>query len=102
LSEPVIDVPNTRLTFNFYGTKPNGREVKMTDPVVTNVVAHPPTKYIDDPTLARGTTKQIDFAVDGEDVTLYREIYQNGQLVGSQKFFSHYAPWQAVYLRGTR
>jgi hypothetical protein len=102
LIEPVIDVPNTRLTFNFYGTKPNGREVKMTDPVVTNVVAHPPTKYIDDPTLARGTTKQIDFAVDGEDVTLYREIYQNGQLVGSQKFFSHYAPWQAVYLRGTR
>jgi len=102
LIEPVIDIPNSRLTFNFYGTKPNGREVKMTDPVVSNIVPHPPTKYIDDPTLPRGTTKQIDFAVDGEDVTLYREIYQNGQLVTREKFFSHYSPWQAVFLRGTR
>ena len=102
LIEPVLDLKNLRLTFNFYGTKPNGREVKMTEPEVTNKVAHPPTKYIDDPTLPRGTTKQIDFAVDGEDVTLYREIYQNGQLVSRQKFFSRYDPWQAVFLRGTK
>lgn len=102
LIEPVLDLKNLRLTFNFYGTKPNGREVKMTDPVVTNPVPHPPTKYIDDPTLPKGTLKQIDFSVDGEDVTLYREIYQNGELIARQKFFSHYAPWQAVYLRGTK
>jgi vancomycin resistance protein YoaR len=102
LIEPVLDEKNLKLTFNFYGTKPNGRQVKMTDPVVSNPVAHPPTKYIDDPTLPRGTTKQIDFAVDGEDVTLYREIYQNGQLVLREKFFSHYDPWQAIFLRGTK
>ena len=102
LIEPVFDEKNLKLTFNFYGTKPNGREVKMTEPVVSNKVPHPPTKYIDDATLPRGTTKQIDFAVDGEDVTLYREIYQNGQLVTREKFFSHYDPWQAVFLRGTR
>ncbi len=102
LIEPALDVPNLRLTFNFYGTKPNGRQVKMTDPAVSNIVPHPPTKYIDDPTLPRGTTKQIDFAVDGEDVTLYREIYQNGQLVTREKFTSHYSPWQAVFLRGTK
>lgn len=102
LIEPVIDLVNLRLTFNFYGTKPQGREVKMTDPVVTNPVPHPPTKYIDDPTLPRGTTKQIDFAVDGADATLYRDIYQNGQLIAHQKFFSHYDPWQAIYLRGTK
>ncbi|HZQ06676.1 MAG TPA: VanW family protein [Anaerolineae bacterium] len=102
LIESVIDVPNNKLSFNFYGTKPNGREVKMTDPVVSNIQPHPPTKYIDDPTLPKGQLKQIDFAVDGEDVTLYREIYQNGTLVTRQKFFSHYDPWQAVYLRGTK
>lgn len=102
LIEPVFDEKNLRLTFNFYGTKPNGREVKMTEPEVTNKVPHPPTKYIDDPTLPRGTIKQIDFAVDGEDVTLYREIYQNGQLVLREKFFSHYDPWRAIYLRGTK
>lgn len=102
LIEPVIDVENSQLTFNFYGTKPAGREVKMTDPVVSNPVPHPPTKYIDDPNLPKGTLKQIDFAVDGEEVTLYREIYQNGQLVTREKFFSHYDPWQAIYLRGTK
>lgn len=102
LIEPVLDAKNLRLTFNFYGTKPNGREVKMTEPEVSNKVPHPPTKYIDDPNLARGKTKQIDFAVDGEDVVLYREIYQNGQLVTREKFKSHYDPWQAVYLRGTK
>ncbi len=97
-----FDAQNTTLSFELYGTIPNGRQVKMTEPVVTNKVPHPPTRYIDDPTLPRGTTKQVDFAVDGEDVTLYREIYENGKLVSSQKFFSHYDPWQAVYLRGTR
>jgi hypothetical protein len=40
--------------------------------------------------------------VDGEDVTLYRDIYQDGVLVAHQKFFSHYDPWQAIYLRGTK
>lgn len=102
LIEPVIDEKNLKLTFNFYGTKPKGREIKMTDPVVSNIVAHPPAKYIDDATMPRGTTKQVDFAVDGEDVTLYRETYQNGQLVTREKFFSHYDPWQAVFLRGTK
>lgn len=102
LIESVADIPNLKLTFNFYGTKPNGREVKMTEPEVTNKVPHPPTKYIDDPNLPRGTTKQIDFAVDGEDVTLYREIYQNGQLVTRERFLSRYEPWTAIYLRGTK
>lgn len=102
LIENVIDVENSRLTFNFYGTKVPGREVKMTDPVVSNPVPHPATRYIDDPTLPAGQLKQVDFAVDGEDVTLYRDIYQDGYLIAHQKFFSHYDPWQAVYMRGTR
>ena len=51
LIEPVADIENLRLTFNFYGTKVSGREVKMTEPEITNQVPHPPTKYIDDPNL---------------------------------------------------
>jgi vancomycin resistance protein YoaR len=102
LIESEFDAQNTTLMFNMYGTLPNGREVKMTEPEVTNIVPHPPTRYIDDPTLPRGTTNQVDFAVDGEDVTLYREIYENGELIARQKFTSRYAPWQAVYLRGTK
>lgn len=101
LIESVFDPQKYTLAFNIYGTKPN-REVKMTEPEVTNKVPHPPAKYIDDPTLPKGTIKQVDFAVDGEEVTLYRQIYVDGRLVSQQKFFSRYAPWQAVFLRGTR
>jgi vancomycin resistance protein YoaR len=101
LIETSIDEKNTTLTFNFYGTKPN-REVKLVGPEVTNVQAHGPAIYNDDPTLAKGTVTQVDFAVDGEDVTIYREIYVDGQLITREKFFSRYAPWQAVYQRGTR
>jgi vancomycin resistance protein YoaR len=101
LIEPVIDEANTTLTFNLYGTKPN-REVKMEGPEVTNIKPHGPAIYNDDPSLAKGVVKQVDFAVDGEDVTLYRDIYVDGQLVKHEKFFSRYAPWQAIYQVGTR
>lgn len=101
LIEPGIDEKNTTLTFNFYGTKPN-RQVKLIGPEVTNVKPHGPPIYTDDPSLPKGTLKQVDFAVDGEDVTIFREIYVNGQLVKRDKFFSRYQPWQARYLRGTR
>jgi vancomycin resistance protein YoaR len=101
LIETVVDEKSTTLTFNFYGTKPN-REVKLVGPDVTNVKPHPPAIYNDDPTLPKGTVKQVDFGVDGEDVTLYREIYVDGQLIKRERFFSRYAPWQAVFMRGTR
>jgi vancomycin resistance protein YoaR len=101
LIETSVDETNTTLTFNFYGTKPN-REVKLVGPEVTNIVAHGPAIYNDDPTLAKGTVKQTDFSVDGEDVTIYREIYVDGQLDKRERFFSRYAPWQAVFQRGTR
>ncbi len=101
LIETNADVPNLTLTFNFYGTKSN-REVKLVGPEVTNIKPHAADVYQDDPTLPKGTIKQVDFGVDGEDVTIYREIYVNGQMIKRDKFFSRYAPWTAVYLRGTR
>lgn len=100
LIETSVDEKNTILTFNFYGTKPN-REVKLVGPEVTNIKPHGPAIYNDDPTLAVGTVKQVDFAVDGEDVTIYREVYVDGQMTKREKFFSRYAPWQAIFQRGT-
>jgi vancomycin resistance protein YoaR len=101
LVEPIIDEKNTTLTFNLYGTKPN-REVKLVGPEVSNVKPHGPDIYNDDPSLPKGVVKQVDFSVDGEDVTVYREIYIGGQLSTRDKFFSRYAPWQAIFQRGTR
>jgi vancomycin resistance protein YoaR len=101
LIQPKIDLRTTTLTFNFYGTKPN-RTVEMEDPVVENIVPHGPAIYTDDPTLKKGVTKQVDFAHDGEDVTVWRKILVNGQVVKREKFFSRYEPWVARYNVGTK
>ena len=101
LIQTKIDLRTTTLTFNFYGTKPN-RTVEMEDPIVENIVPHGPPIYTDDPTLKKGVTQQVDFAHDGEDVTVWRKISVNGQLVKRDKFFSRYQPWVARYNVGTK
>ena len=101
LIQTKFDLKTTTLTFNFYGTKPN-RTVEMEDPIMENIVPHGPAIYTDDPTLKKGTTKQVDFAHDGADVTVWRKILVNGQLVKREKFFSRYEPWVARYQVGTK
>ena len=101
LIQPKVDLRTTTLTFNFYGTKPN-RTVEMEDPIIENIVPHGPAIYTDDPTLNKGVTKQVDFAHDGEDVTVWRKILVNGQIVKREKFFSRYQPWVARYNVGTK
>jgi len=101
LIQPKLDLKTTTLTFNLYGTKPN-RTVEMEDPIVENVVPHGPAIYTDDPTLKKGVTKQVDFEHDGGDVTIWRKITANGQLVKRDKFFSRYEPWVARYQVGTK
>ena len=88
------------MTFKFYST-PDGRQVTVSDPIVENVVAHPPDKYEEDPTLAAGVTKQVDYAVDGADVTVNRTVTLNGQVISQDRIFTKYQPWQAVFMVGT-
>ncbi len=101
LIQPKIDLRTTTLTFNFYGTKPN-RTVEMEEPIVENIVPHGPPIYTEDPTLNKGVTKQVDYAHDGADVTIWRKIIVNGQVVKRERFFSRYQPWVARYLVGTK
>jgi vancomycin resistance protein YoaR len=96
-----VDRANQTLTFRYYGTNP-GRTVEMDGPYESNPVPHGPAVYRDDPTLPKGQTKQIEWAKDGLDVTVYRIIKVDGVEVQRDTFFSRYRPWQAVYLRGTR
>ncbi len=101
LIAPKFDLKTTTLTFTFYGTKPN-RTVEMQDPITENIIPHGPAVYTDDPTLKKGVTKQVDTAHDGMDVTIWRTIKVNGQVVKKDKFFSRYEPWVARYLVGTK
>lgn len=96
-----VDPVLSQLTFTLYGAK-DGREVTMTQPVITSQTPPPEPLYQDDPTLPKGTTKQVDFAASGAKVSFTRTVSRNGEILISEKFASNYRPWQAVYLRGTK
>ncbi len=91
----------TDLTINIYG-KSDGRQVSVSAPIITNVSPAPPELRQDDPTLPKGTVKQVDFAAAGANVTFKRTIIKEGQLPVSETYHSNYRPWQAIFLVGTK
>ncbi len=101
LIQTYVDRDANKVTFRYYGTNP-GRTVEMEGPIEANPAPHGPAVYRDDPTLPKGEKKQIEWAKDGLDVTVYRIIKENGVEVRRDTFFSRYLPWQAVYLVGTK
>jgi vancomycin resistance protein YoaR len=88
------------LYFKLYGT-PDGRTVEITEPVVSNIVAPPEPHYQDDPTLPKGTVKQIDFEAWGASSRFSRTVSRGGEVIYEDTFSSTYQPWRAVYLVGT-
>ncbi len=96
LIETYVDTANATLTFRFYSTS-DGRTVQKDGPYITNIVPHGPPLYEENAELSPGQSRQVDFAVDGADVTVYRTVYRDGQVLYEDTFFSQYIPWQAVY-----
>lgn len=90
-----------QLEISLYGTL-DGRSVNLTQPVITNRIPPPPDLYQDDPNLAKGIIKQIDYKAEGSTASFTREVFQNGKKIISDKFVSNYAPWKSVFLRGTK
>lgn len=101
LIETEADAQTGTLAFRFYSTS-TGRTVEMEGPFEDNVVVHGEPIYEDDPTLPKGTTKQVEWARNGVDVTLYRIIKEGDEVISREEFFSRYKPWQARYLVGTK
>lgn len=94
--------PNiNQLTFSLYGTTDN-RQVVISKPTITNQTPAPPDEFQDDPTLPKGTVRQIDFKADGAKVTFTRQVTKNNKVIISDNFISNFRPWKAVYLRGTK
>ncbi|MBN1888058.1 MAG: VanW family protein [Thermoflexales bacterium] len=87
------------LTFKFYST-PDGRQVTLGKPEVVNVVPHGPDIIEEDPSLPPGTRKQVDWAVDGADVTVRRLVERDGVVLYQDALFTRYLPWQAVFQVG--
>lgn len=89
------------LYVDLYGT-PDGRQVTLTKPIITNQTPPPPELRQDDPTLPKGTVKQVDWAAWGANVSFKRTVVRAGQTLIDETWRSNYKPWQAVYLVGTK
>lgn len=94
-----VDTKNLTLTFELYGTS-DGRKAEIINHKVWDVSAPPPDLYQDDPTLATGRVKQVDWAAWGAKTSFDYRVTRNGEILQNTSFFSNFRPWQAVYLRG--
>ena len=59
LIQSKVDTKNLTMRVEIYGTH-DGRKATTTKPVITSQSPAPATVYVDDPTLPKGTRKQID------------------------------------------
>ncbi|MCY3832067.1 MAG: VanW family protein [Chloroflexi bacterium] len=84
------------LQFRIYSTRHWTTVVES--PVIRDIVPAPEDKYVEAEDLYSGQTRQIDYAADGADVWVYRNVYDSaGVLVTRDQTYTRYAPWQAVF-----
>ncbi len=87
------------LTWKFYSTK-DGRSMDWTTTGVMNVQPPPEPIYRENPDLATGTIRQVDWAVEGASVEVNRTVYKDGDVYFRDTFRTDYIPWQAIYEYG--
>lgn len=100
LIQTKIDLTNLSLTFDLFGTS-DGRKAQISNQKLWDVTPPPPDLYQDDPTLPRGTVKQVDFSAWGAKASFEYLVTRNGETLRKDTFISNFRPWQAVYLKGT-
>lgn len=84
------------LQFRFYSTK--HWQVEVEEAIVRNNDPAPEARFISNSDLTLGEIRQIDYAAEGADVTVYRNIYDMQGVLQFEDFaFTHYVPWQAIY-----
>ncbi len=88
-------VGNSYLTWKFYSTS-DGRKVDWDTSGLTSKQDPPDPKYIENGDLAKNVIKQVDWAVEGADVTVTRTVLRDGDVLHDDIFTTHYSPWAAV------
>lgn len=84
------------LQFRIYSTR-HWRAV-VESAIIRDIVPAPAEKFVEAADLYGGQIRQIDYAADGADVWVYRNIYDgSGNLVKRDQAFTRYQPWQAVF-----
>jgi vancomycin resistance protein YoaR len=94
------DSKNLYMTIKIYGTS-DGRYTEVTNYQKFNYRNPPEPQYIEDPSLAPGQVRQIDWAVAGLQTTFTHTIYNADGSVRSQTDYpSTYRAWSNKYLVG--
>jgi len=84
------------LQFRIYSTRHWTTVVES--PIIRDIVPAPEDKYVEADDLYSGQMRQIDYAADGADVWVYRNVYDSaGNLVTRDQTYTRYSPWQAVF-----
>ncbi|MGW8318037.1 MAG: hypothetical protein ACWGPS_02245, partial [Candidatus Promineifilaceae bacterium] len=100
LIENYYNEGNSSLTFKFYSTS-MGRTVVKEGPEIENVKPPKPDIWELNEDLDPGQIEQVDWAVEGADVTVVRQVLNaNNELIREDTFASHYIPWQNIYQYG--
>ncbi len=87
------------VTISFYSTDFK-TEVTFTTSPFTNIKSFD-TKHEEDPTLLQGESVVEQEGILGRDVTVFRVVKRNGEIVRENKFFSRYKPRTAIIKIGT-
>ena len=99
LMETYVNPTARTLTWKFYSTG-DGRSVEWSSSGLQNIEEAPPPVYEENSDLAKGEVKQVDWEVEGADVTVTRTVTRDGQVLYEDTITTHYLPWQAVYQYG--
>jgi len=94
-----IDQTQNLLFFHLFGKK-DGRQIEVGKAVIWDQTPPPPDKYQDDPTLKKGTVRQVDFPAWGTKAYFSYKVIKDKQVVIDKKFYSFYKPWAAVFMVG--
>ncbi len=99
LMETYVNQAARTLTWKFYSTS-DGRIVEWHTTGLKNKVDPPDPLYEENPDLPKGKIVQVDWAVEGADVTITRSVDRNGETLFEDAFTTHYMPWRAVHEYG--
>jgi vancomycin resistance protein YoaR len=96
----LIKVTYTDATFTvtFYGTK-QGRRVESTTSEPTNYT-QPRLQYAVDPGAPPNSVTRTAAGGPGFDVTVYRKVFQRGELIREDSFFTRYKPENPTAIYG--
>ncbi len=92
-----------QLVWKFYSTD-DGRSVDWSTTGLRSKKDPPDPIYEENPELAKGEIKQVDWAVEGGTVTITRDVFRDGQKLWQDNFTTKYQPWAAIcqYGPGTK